>query len=140
MTGRKPRRGETTARRLRVAAGMREFLAARKLAAIERNNRERKLSLLLPEGGGSGVTVEMRRISAEAKQRPEIGRGDPNGISGPNRAERRHDPRYGRTRHTRAWIPPTPDTPGRWVWPTPTGPSQNTPYVSPRDPGTGDHA
>lgn len=128
MTGRKPTRKETTAAKLTVAAAMRGWLTDRRDAVRDQIARQRKADLLTGEGGGSGVTVTMRRISGEAAAREPhyIARAE-----GPNRAERRL-PRN-RSRHDRVWVP-GPFEPGRWtgrtVWPTP--PSQNTPYVAPR--------
>ncbi len=122
MTGRKPRRAEVNQRRLVIAARMREYLNDKLDAARERNRLDAKARLLTPDGGGSGVTIEMRRISGEAKSRKPA-TINPGGYTGPNRAERRADAR--RT--------------GRG-WQNRVRPSQNAPYVTPRDTARGDHA
>jgi hypothetical protein len=139
-------RQEKIKRRERAARGesLRAWLNDRRELAKEAAKRQAKADLLTGEtGGGSGVTVTMRRISgqAQAKQREWVYRQPKN--AGPTRQERRHNPRYGRSRHTRQWIPPETDmfgrvTPGRFVWPTPPG--RNVPYVRPRDTQAGDHA
>lgn len=87
-----------------------------KAAALARIDRDKKSALLLGDlGGGSGVTIEMRRLSGEAKAR-ELETLAIN--EGPNHASRRaealreraRDPRTGRADLT---------------------PARNTPYVNP---------
>lgn len=133
MTGRKPRRSEIRARYVETALRMRAWLDEARANVAKSNARQAKADLLSGEtGGGSGVTRDMRRISAEASQK-----GVEVYLSGPgdNRAARRAR----RDRHARTFVPGTrPGQTGHWVWPTPPG--SNQPYYAPRDTGTGDHA
>lgn len=135
MTGRKPRRSEIRARYVETALRMRAWLDESKANVAKSNARQAKADLLAGEtGGGSGVTVDMRQISAEASQRPQVV-ANPGGYTGPNRADRRAR----RRRYDRAFVPGArPGQAGRWVWPTPPG--VNQPYYAPRADGTGDHA
>lgn len=88
------------------AEAIRGWLEDRKAAALERKRLDEKAALLAgPEGGGSGVTVEMRQISAQAAVR-ELEWIVIN--QGPNCERRRNHPSH---RSTPA--------------------SKNTPYVNP---------
>jgi hypothetical protein len=140
---RKMTRGEHRRIKYERAVRMREWLVTSRERMVERNRLDAKQRALLgDDGGGNGVTVDMREISGQARAR-DLARPDRwvfrHTKASPNREARRHDPRYGRTRHTRAWVAGlTPDDPGRYVWPTP--PSRNGAYVAPRDTGMGDRA
>lgn len=125
MTGRKPRRSEIRARYVETALKMRAWLDEARANVAKSNARQVKADLLAGgTGGGSGVTVAMRQMSAEASQRLV----EAYVMTGDNRADRRAP----RTRHDRTY--PV----GRRVWPTPPG--VNQPYYAPRADGTGDHA
>lgn len=131
MTGRKPRRSEIRARYVETALRMRAWLDEARANVAKSNARQAKADLLAGEtGGGSGVTVDMRQISAEASQRLV----EAYLMTGPNRADRRAR----RSRHDRTFVPGAPGQTGRWVWPT--APGSNEPYYAPRADGTGDHA
>jgi hypothetical protein len=123
---RKPRRAEVRAAQIERANSMLGWLNDRLEAAKERRRLEEKSRLLAgPDGGGSGVTIEMRRLSAHFSSR------EPEWViehTGKNRAARRAD----RDRADRVWRD------GRYVWPTPPG--RNASYRSLAAPGGGDHA
>lgn len=68
------------------ANAIRGWLEDRRAAAFERRALERKAALLAPQGGGHGITITMRDISARAASRDvEWARHH----VGPNRAMRR---------------------------------------------------
>lgn len=111
MSGtRKPTRQEVKARAITVANSMREYLTDRREKAIARRALDKKAALLVgKEGGGSGITVTMRRISGEASSRePEFVARH----AGPNRATRRATARREQKR-----MLPGPNKP----WYAPTG-------------------
>lgn len=99
MTGkRKPTRAETRAAWIARANTMREWLTERREAAIDRRRLNQKAALLAgPSGGGSGVTVEMRRISGEAEARPPVYLFEQT-EGGANREARRNTRGHKRTR------------------------------------------
>lgn len=138
MTGkRKPRRAETRAAWIVRANKMRAWLTESREKVANDNRLAAKARLLVgDDGGGHGVTVAMRQISEEAAARPVE---TLHSHATANRETRRHDPRYGRTRHTRTWMPPVEaGGTGRYVWPTPPG--QNQPYVKRSEHAGGGHA
>jgi hypothetical protein len=79
-------RREVTNEKIERANSMRAWFSDARAAAFERRALKKKAALLTPQPHGSGVTVDMRQISAQAKLRDQEALAI---HEGPNRAMRR---------------------------------------------------
>lgn len=122
MTGRKPSRRETLAAAAEVAARMQAWISECRDGAAARVKRDEKARMLAGDfGGGSGVTLEMQRISHAAAARPVERVFSQSRKASPNRATRRWEAR----RTPRVFD----RRKARWHHPMPS--SRNVAYVNP---------